>query len=135
MLWFVQGLYRKKKVSEWIHDEQNHMCKIYRYNPTKEDELQSNMVILEVGMPSGFLIEKENLNGLLKQPNIKLVESKRGETVTDIYLDQMQHDQEICIEVQAYQSHKVAENKPAPVRIYDYYDSCKLFEVLKIDTS
>lgn len=84
-------------------------------------------------MPSGFLIEKENLNKLLKQPNIKLVESKHGDTVSDIYLDRMQQGQEICIEVQGYRSHKVAENKPVPVRIYDYYDNCKLFDMAAHD--
>lgn len=77
-------------------------------------------------MPSGFLVEKDRLSELLlKNPHIKLVETKNGETVADIYIDQMLKDEELCLEVQGYRSHKVAENKPVPVRIYDYYDSCK----------
>lgn len=85
------------------------------------------MVIVEVAMPSGFLIEKDRLAELLRKPHIKLVETMRGETVANIYFDQMLANEEICLEVQGYRSHKVAENKPVPVRIYDYYDSCKCF--------
>lgn len=83
------------------------------------------MVIVEVAMPSGFLIEKDRLNDLLRKPHVKLVETKRGETVADIYFDQMLPNEDICFEIQGYRSHNVAENKPVPVRIYDYYDSCE----------
>lgn len=80
---------------------------------------------MEVAMPSGFLIEKDRLTELLHKPHVKLAHMKRGETVADIYIDQMLPNEEICLQVQGYRSHKVAENKPVPVRIYDYYDSCK----------
>lgn len=83
------------------------------------------MVLVEVAMPSGFLIEKDRLGVFLKKPHVKLVETTNGETVANIYFDQMIANEEICLEVQAYRSHKVAENKPVPVRIYDYYDSCE----------
>lgn len=97
----------------------------YRFNAKTEDEKHSNMVIVEVAMPSGFLVEKDRLAELLFKKNIKLVETKKGETVADIYIDQMLPNEELCLEVQGYRSHKVAESKPVPVRIYDYYDSCK----------
>lgn len=77
-------------------------------------------------MPSGFIIEKDKLT-LQKVPHVKLVETKRGETVADIYFDRMLPNEKICIEVQGYRSHKVAETKPVAVRLYDYYDSCKYF--------
>ncbi|XP_055324613.1 thioester-containing protein 1 allele S1-like [Sitodiplosis mosellana] len=96
-----------------------------RFNPKSEDEKHSNMVIVEVTMPSGFLIEKDRLDDLLRKPHVKLVETKSGETVADIYFDQMPPNEEICLNVQGYRSHKVAENKPVPVRIYDYYDSSR----------
>lgn len=86
------------------------------------------MVVMEVSMPSGFLIEKDQLTGLLHKPHVKLAHLKRGETVADIYIDQMLANEELCFEIQGYRSHKVAENKPVPVRIYDYYDSCKYFD-------
>lgn len=79
---------------------------------------------MEVTMPSGFLIDNERLTELLHKPHVKLAQMKNGETVVDIYFDQMLPNEDICLEFQGYRSHKVAENKPAPVRIYDYYDSC-----------
>ncbi|XP_055306081.1 CD109 antigen-like isoform X2 [Sitodiplosis mosellana] len=95
------------------------------FHPKTDDEKQSNMVIVEVSMPSGFLVEKERLNDLLKKPHVKLVETKSGGTVADIYFDQMMPNEEMCLEIQGYRSYKVAENKPVPVRIYDYYDSSR----------
>ncbi|XP_031631360.1 CD109 antigen-like [Contarinia nasturtii] len=96
-----------------------------RFNPKSGDENHSNMVIVEVGMPSGFLIDKEKLNELLKKSNVKLVETTNGETVAHVYFDQMLSNEEICLKIQGYRSHKVAENKPVPVKIYDYYDSSR----------
>lgn len=80
---------------------------------------------MEVAMPSGFLVDKDRLTELLRKPHIKLTELKSGETIVDVYIDQMLPNEDLCLEVQGYRSHKVAENKPVPVRIYDYYDSCK----------
>lgn len=74
------------------------------------------MVIIEVAMPSGFLIEADRLPDLLHQPHNKLVETKRGETVADIYIEQMLANEELCLEVLGYRSHKVAETRPALVR-------------------
>lgn len=38
--------------------------------------------------------------------------------------------QEYCPTVSAFRTHKVAKQKPVPVTIYDYYDSCKLFKYI-----
>lgn len=83
------------------------------------------MVVLEVSMPSGFLVDNDRLVGLLHKPHVKLAQLKNGETVAVIYIDQMLADEDICLEFGGYRSHKVAENKPVPVRIYDYYDSSR----------
>lgn len=96
-----------------------------RFNPKTVNEMNTNMVIMEVAMPSGFLVDKDQLNELKRNPRIKLVETKKGETVADIYIDQMSPNEIICIGVQGYRSHKIADAKPVPTRIYDYYDSCK----------
>lgn len=90
-----------------------------------KEKTYSNMVLLEVEMHSGFLTEKEQLDGLLENPYVKLVETTNGETVVNIYFNQMLANEEICVVVKGYRSHKVTENKPVPVRIYDYYDSCR----------
>lgn len=33
--------------------------------------------------------------------------------------------EEYCPTVSAFRTHKVAKQKPVPVSVYDYYDSCK----------
>lgn len=50
----------------------------YRFNPKTEDEKHSNMVVMEVAMPSGFLVEKDQLTSLLHKPHVKLAHMKRG---------------------------------------------------------
>jgi CD109 antigen len=52
------------------------------------------------------------------------VETKEGDTVVVVYFDDLEQ-KELCPVFQAYLTHKVAKQKPAPVVIYDYYDSCK----------
>lgn len=84
------------------------------------------MVLLEVPMPSGFIIDTDKLAGLLHVAHIKRIETKRGETQANIYIDQMVAEEELCVTVHGYRSHQVAETKPVAVKIYDYYDSCKL---------
>ena len=41
-----------------------------------------------------------------------------------IYFDDI-GSEKICPELKAYRTHAVANLKPAPVIIYDYYDNCK----------
>lgn len=76
-------------------------------------------------MPSGFLVDNDRLAGLLHMPHVKLAQLKNGETVALIYIDQMLANEDICLVFRGYRAHKVAENKPVAVRIYDYYDSSR----------
>lgn len=83
------------------------------------------MVVLEVSLPSGFSAESELLYSLTKTPNVKKVETKDGDTVIVLYFDHLKVDEPICPLVEAYRAHIVAEQKPVPIVVYDYYDSCK----------
>lgn len=56
--------------------------------------------------------------------HLQKVETKEGETVVVIYFDDVS-SKSLCPVVKAYRTHSVAKQKPAPVIIYDYYDSCK----------
>lgn len=83
------------------------------------------MVVMEVALPSGFSMEKETIDKLLHANGVKLVETKRGETTANIYFEKMEARREVCVSVEGFRVHKVAEQKPVAVRIYDYYDSCE----------
>ncbi|XP_076646328.1 thioester-containing protein 1 allele R1 isoform X2 [Halictus rubicundus] len=91
--------------------------------PTKEAN-ESNMVVMEVSLPSGFTVDKDSLPSLEVSQNVKRVETKEGDTVVILYFDKMDR-REYCPTVSAFRTHKVAKQKPVPVTVYDYYDSSR----------
>uniref|UniRef100_A0A6G1SQR0 TEP1-F n=1 Tax=Aceria tosichella TaxID=561515 RepID=A0A6G1SQR0_9ACAR len=80
----------------------------------------SNMAVVEVELPSGYVADSEALPSLKRQAQIKRIETADGETRVLVYLDRVTRD-ELCFTVPAHRSSKVANNKPVPVTIYDYY--------------
>ncbi|XP_034936868.1 CD109 antigen-like isoform X2 [Chelonus insularis] len=91
--------------------------------PTKEAN-ESNMAVMEVSLPSGFTVDMDTLPSLEVSQNVKRVETKNGNTMVVLYFDKMVK-KEYCPTISAYRTHKVAEQKPVPVSIYDYYDSSR----------
>lgn len=61
---------------------------ITRFVPTKEANV-SNMVVMEVTLPSGFTVDKESLPSLEVSQNVKRVETKNGDTVVILYFDEV----------------------------------------------
>lgn len=57
--------------------------------------------------------------------NLQKVETKDGDTIIIIYFDDVDVN-EICTKIKAFRTHKVAEQKPAAIVVYDYYDNCEL---------
>ena len=41
-----------------------------------------------------------------------------------VYFDDIEA-KDICPSFHAYRTHAVANHKPAPIVVYDYYDNCK----------
>lgn len=93
--------------------------------PKDDTVTESNMAVLEVSMPSGFTAETDSLLTLTEIKNVKKVETKDSETVIVIYFDNLEANKMVCPLFDGYQVYKVADQKPASVVIYDYYDSCK----------
>lgn len=84
----------------------------------------SNMAVMEVSLPSGYQADEESFPSIQKHDVIKRVESQDGSTNVVIYFDRIGVE-ELCISVPAHRSHKVANQKPVPVRVYDYYNLAK----------
>jgi len=83
----------------------------------------SGMVVMEIEFPSGLTADKETLFSLENYKNtIKRVETKNGDSVVILYLDSL-NSTELCPTVNAYRTSKVANQKPASVQIYNYYDN------------
>lgn len=116
----------KPKVKQLDDDHMNLMIATsYRPPGGKGLHKQSNMVILEIALPSGYALNTELLNGLKKViPSIKLIETKNGDTVAVIYFDYLTSDA-VTLEIDGFREYIVDEQKPTPIIIYDYYDSGK----------
>lgn len=56
--------------------------------PTKEAN-ESNMVVMEVNLPSGFTVDRDSLPSLEVSQNVKRVETKNGDTVVILYFDEV----------------------------------------------
>lgn len=94
-------------------------------NGKEIDEEQSSMVVMEVSLPSGFAAEPDLVDTLMRTSNVKKVETRNGDSVVVLYFDYLKVNEPMCPLVEAYQAHIVAEQKPAPIVVYDYYDSCE----------
>lgn len=100
---------------------------ITAYQSPKANEVvhQSNMVVMEIALPSGFVINSELLNSLKStQTLIKRIETKSGDTVAIIYFDHLTSNP-ITLKIDGFREHMVEEQKPASILIYDYYDNGK----------
>lgn len=86
---------------------------------------RSNMCILQVDLPSGFVVQTEHLTKLkAKESTIKLTETKDGDTVAIVYFDYLTSEA-ITLEIVALREFIVDDRKPTPIVVYDYYDSGK----------
>jgi len=84
----------------------------------------SNMAVMEVNLPSGFTANIDSLPALRRYKGVKRVESEKKETKVIIYFDTITR-REICPTIEAFRTHRVANQKPAPVLVYDYYDQSR----------
>lgn len=82
------------------------------------------MAVMEVNLPSGFTADMDALPSLEVSQNVQKVETKNMDTTVVLYFNNLTIN-EYCPTVSAFQTHKVANQKPAAVVVYDYYDSCK----------
>ena len=84
----------------------------------------SNMAVMEVGLPSGFQADADTFPSIRKLEKIKRIETQDGDTNVVIYFDRID-EEEMCVNVPAFRNHKVANQKPVPIKVYDYYDLAK----------
>jgi CD109 antigen len=99
------------------------ICTSYIPSP-EENDLVSNMAVMEVKFVSGFTADLDTLPSLERSFGVQKVETKEDDTVVVMYFNNLDGT-EICPTVTGFRTHKVANQKPAPVIIYDYYDNTR----------
>lgn len=83
------------------------------------------MVVMEIALPSGFVLNSDLLNGLRSSlPLIKRIEMKNSDSAIILYFDYLDSDP-VTLKIDGFRKHFVEEQKPACVWIYDYYDNGK----------
>jgi CD109 antigen len=62
---------------------------------------------------------------LFRLRGVKRVETDKEGSKVVIYFSTIEKDKELCPTLKAYRTHRVANQKPAHVLVYDYYDQTK----------
>ncbi|KAF4104021.1 hypothetical protein G5714_015008 [Onychostoma macrolepis] len=96
-----------------------------RYNGTRAE---TNMVIINVRLLSGFKPDETSLQALREDPTIRRLDLDEDHVI--FYLDSLKKNQEKSISLQLVQEVLVQNLKPAVVIVYDYY---KISELSVID--
>ncbi|NXC13935.1 OVOS protein, partial [Corythaeola cristata] len=81
----------------------------------------SNMVIIDVKMLSGFVPVKSSLDKLIDGHTVMQVENKKNHVL--LYLENILRKKRKEITFSVEQDFVVTHPKPAPVQIYDYYET------------
>ncbi|KAI7800456.1 putative alpha-2-macroglobulin-like protein 1, partial [Triplophysa rosa] len=87
-----------------------------RYNGPRDE---TNMVIINLKLLSGFVLDDLSLQDLQQDSRIKLVEQNEGHVI--LYLDRMKKEEEKSFTLTLWQNVVVNNLKPAVVTVYDYY--------------
>ena len=107
--------------------DSNHMqVSVCLHFLVKSNDTGSNMAVMEVFMPSGFTVNKDSLPALMTKSNreVKKIETERDDTKVVVYFETIKK-KEKCYTIEAFRTHRVANQKPAPVVVYDYYDQSR----------
>ncbi|GCB60725.1 hypothetical protein scyTo_0009222 [Scyliorhinus torazame] len=90
-----------------------HICTRYR---GEENSSSTGMVLMEVGMLSGFVLE---MDGVQTNNLIKKVEFEAGKVC--VYFDSL-NETEVCITIPVIRDSKVANAQDAVVSVFEYYE-------------
>lgn len=87
------------------------------------DSDTTNMALIEAELPTGFTADIQTTkNALASVKGFKKVETKKGNTIVVIYLDNLSTTT-VCLQVIAYRVCQIADEKPVAVIVQDYYRS------------
>ncbi|XP_013104389.2 thioester-containing protein 1 allele R1 [Stomoxys calcitrans] len=106
------------------HSDYLHLSACASFIPAEGDTNRSNLAVMEIYLPSGFVVDTDTLPTLESSDRIKRVETQKRNSVVIIYFDYLDR-REVCPTLHAYKVVKVTNHKPVPVIMYDYYDNVR----------
>ncbi|XP_032574230.1 CD109 antigen isoform X5 [Drosophila sechellia] len=116
------------KVTPTVKDTPNQLlvvdiCAEYVPLEDADKEKDSNMAVMEIALPSGFVGDAESLGKIHAVDRVKRVETKNSDSTVVVYFDSLTPGDVRCLPLEASKAHAVAKQKPASVSLYDYYDT------------
>ena len=93
----------------------------------KGSKEKTNVVVIEVELPSGFQPKEDSLDEMSKKL-VKLVEYDDKTNSVALYFDEMPKNR-TCINFEIEQILPVESLQPSIAEIYDYYDQTDVFSV------
>ena len=84
----------------------------------------SNLAVMEVELPSGFTADTDALPALRRYKGVERVMTTESDTKIVLYFEKITRS-ETCPTISAFRTHRVANQKPAAVLVYDYYDQSR----------
>ncbi|XP_071958025.1 CD109 antigen-like [Antedon mediterranea] len=85
-----------------------------------KDIVQSGMSIMEIGIPSGFVVDEDRIRHELEDiASLQNYEFQKRSAI--LYLDEIAFSFPTCVGVAAYRTNLVSNIKPSPVKLYNYY--------------
>ena len=85
----------------------------------------SNMVIVEVNLPSGYAVDKDSLEEFMKSvPSFKRYDTQNMDSRLEVYLESLD-SVPVCLEFVALRVFKVGKRVKSYVSVYDYYDTTR----------
>ncbi|XP_034490951.1 CD109 antigen isoform X4 [Drosophila innubila] len=88
-------------------------------DPTKD----SNMAVMEIALPSGFVGDLDSFGKIESIDRVKRIETKNSDSTVIVYFDSLTPGDVKCLPVEGIRAHSVAKQKPAAVSLYDYYET------------
>uniref|UniRef100_A0A1I8P930 TEP1-F n=1 Tax=Stomoxys calcitrans TaxID=35570 RepID=A0A1I8P930_STOCA len=98
------------------------VCVKYLQNDTMPQSSATNMVIMEINLPSGYTSSDEYGQELLANEIIQKIETKNSDTTTVIYFEKLISNVNNCLQLLADKINDIINSKPAAIAVYDYYD-------------
>ncbi|KAH8271018.1 hypothetical protein KR018_000174 [Drosophila ironensis] len=116
------------KVTPTVKDSPNQLLVVdicAEYSPLEDGDKDkdSNMAVMEIALPSGFVGDADGLAKIEAVDRVKRVETKNSDSTVIVYFDSLSPGEVKCLPVEATKAHAVAKQKPASVSLYDYYDT------------
>ncbi|KAI8124965.1 CD109 antigen [Lucilia cuprina] len=98
------------------------ICFTYHDDSNIQNEITTNMVIMEANLPSGFKTNAEKEMVLRENNIVQKIDSKNSESKIILYLDKLQSKSNHCLEIFADRTNEILMPKPAAIIMYDYYN-------------